>query len=638
MNNQDEEQSNSLGNRLKNFGAKKVKKAAGNVAKKAGKEVLKKALTIIISAFKKLLVYLIGLLAPYIGAIIAILLILMFVYLIVAMLFSFGKTEITDENGKELIAYIEKQVDESVDSSKPEQAPFKVPADLVIATMQIHNSSEFGKEEKEIVKDVVKALTPTFTYEEKSVTTKIKTYTCVQVGDGKSHCNNAISEKVEKVKVLSKVDSWDRKVAFTYTKVNTGWSDTGAKNSVTGEGKNKTETTEGTAESVDSFESEEKMTPDYTYFDVSLRKEPLGYGDKDIKMVEILYLATGGEILYSEWLKGEDIQLSSYPIGYGDVDVEPGAGVPVEFMPYYLSAQKKYGVPWYYLASMHYQETRFGTNTATSSAGAIGPMQFMRCTWIGWSYPGCKYASDDELKNSALVKKYGGYGRDANGDGKTDPFDTEDAMHSAANLLIANKFNESNASAVADALALYAGSAAAKAYWYSDEVTQRALQYKEEANYISSGSNAPGVVGAPGVAMMPILAKYVITSTFAPRFYDEETEFHHAMDFAAPGGTPIYSITDATVIKTESGCSFGCGGWGNYVWTKQQINGKTYEVIYAHMTKVMARTGAVKKGQVIGTVGTTGDSTGNHLHIEMHLGSRVKYVNAVDPALFLPLK
>ncbi|KMK97248.1 lytic transglycosylase domain-containing protein [Rossellomorea marisflavi] len=118
--------------------------------------------------------------------------------------------------------------------------------------------------------------------------------------------------------------------------------------------------------------------------------------------------------------------------------------VPEEYMPIYKAAEKEYGVPWYLLAAHHKVETRFSTmKTLISPVGAEGHMQFMPCTWVGWSHPSCSGLGEGDIPeedkvNPDVIAKYGGYGVDANGDGKADPFDIEDAIFSAANFLANN--------------------------------------------------------------------------------------------------------------------------------------------------------------------------------------------------------
>ena len=94
-------------------------------------------------------------------------------------------------------------------------------------------------------------------------------------------------------------------------------------------------------------------------------------------------------------------------------------------------------------------------------------------------------------------------------------------------------------------------------------------------------------------------------------------KMHKGVDFAAGRGTPIYAAGDGTVEKAGRN-----GGYGNYVRIRHNGNLKT---AYAHMQKFKSgiRPGTrVKQGQVIGYVGTTGRSTGPHLHYEVLVDGR----------------
>ena len=90
------------------------------------------------------------------------------------------------------------------------------------------------------------------------------------------------------------------------------------------------------------------------------------------------------------------------------------------------------------------------------------------------------------------------------------------------------------------------------------------------------------------------------------------TKMHTGTDFAAPKGTPIMASGDGKVIKAG-----WCGGGGNCVKIKHN---STYQTVYAHMSKFgrgIKKGVRVKQGQVIGYVGSTGMSTGPHLHYEV---------------------
>lgn len=99
---------------------------------------------------------------------------------------------------------------------------------------------------------------------------------------------------------------------------------------------------------------------------------------------------------------------------------------------------------------------------------------------------------------------------------------------------------------------------------------------------------------------------------------------HKGLDIAAGEGTEIYAAADGKVVAA----GWNTGGYGYFVMID---HGEGYVTLYAHMSKVIASNGAeVKCGDLIGEVGTTGDSTGNHLHFE------VRYQNVCqNPALYL---
>ena len=90
------------------------------------------------------------------------------------------------------------------------------------------------------------------------------------------------------------------------------------------------------------------------------------------------------------------------------------------------------------------------------------------------------------------------------------------------------------------------------------------------------------------------------------------TKMHTGTDFAAPTGTPIMASGDGIVTRAQ-----WCGGGGNCVKIKHN---STYQTVYAHMSKFgrgIKRGVRVKQGQIIGYVGSTGLSTGPHLHYEV---------------------
>ena len=99
-------------------------------------------------------------------------------------------------------------------------------------------------------------------------------------------------------------------------------------------------------------------------------------------------------------------------------------------------------------------------------------------------------------------------------------------------------------------------------------------------------------------------------------------KMHNGLDFTAPQGTPIYATGDGTVTTSGVG-----NGTGNHVIIN---HGYGYETVYMHMVRIKARNGQrVKRGEVIGWVGSTGASTGPHCHYEVHIDG-----TPVDPVYF----
>lgn len=125
----------------------------------------------------------------------------------------------------------------------------------------------------------------------------------------------------------------------------------------------------------------------------------------------------------------------------------------------------------------------------------------------------------------------------------------------------------------------------------------------------------------------PLQEAGTITSTFGYRSdpINGTVSYHSGTDIGMPSGTPILAAADGTVTIANSTDSWG-GGYGYYVKIKHN---DTFDTLYAHCSKICVTNGQqVKKGQVIGYVGTTGRSTGPHLHFEVWKnGSRT---NALD--------
>ena len=125
----------------------------------------------------------------------------------------------------------------------------------------------------------------------------------------------------------------------------------------------------------------------------------------------------------------------------------------------------------------------------------------------------------------------------------------------------------------------------------------------------------------------PLDKAYTIT---AREYYSSGT-YHGAIDYGCPKGTPVYAAESGTVTVHDGGYGdgyYGCkdgSGWGNYI---DVSHGNGYSTRYAHMTagRFVVTTGAsVKKGQLIGYSGNSGNSTGAHLHFGLYLNGTKVY-------------
>ena len=157
----------------------------------------------------------------------------------------------------------------------------------------------------------------------------------------------------------------------------------------------------------------------------------------------------------------------------------------------------------------------------------------------------------------------------------------------------------------------------------------KAAEYKEWlATYVPtrpSGTDTTPSTQAPSSSgWIKPLKSYTITSAFGMRIHPihKVERFHEGVDMAAPQGTPIYAAKSGKVTTT----SYQAGGAGYYV----SINhGDGFASIYMHMTNYIVKPGQhVSTGQVIGYVGSTGGSTGPHLHFG--ISYKGTYVNPMS--------
>jgi murein DD-endopeptidase MepM/ murein hydrolase activator NlpD len=146
---------------------------------------------------------------------------------------------------------------------------------------------------------------------------------------------------------------------------------------------------------------------------------------------------------------------------------------------------------------------------------------------------------------------------------------------------------------------------------------ERELEAQQRAAGIAGGVESEG---GRGIFSWPVTG--TITSPFGWRSnpFGGGPEFHQGLDIAAPSGTPVTAAAAGTVIMAQ-----WYGGYGNYILID---HGGGYSTGYGHLSAIYVSSGqVVQRGQAIGAVGSTGQSTGPHLHFEVRIAGK-----PVDPA------
>ncbi|WP_290773010.1 MULTISPECIES: M23 family metallopeptidase [unclassified Exiguobacterium] len=125
-----------------------------------------------------------------------------------------------------------------------------------------------------------------------------------------------------------------------------------------------------------------------------------------------------------------------------------------------------------------------------------------------------------------------------------------------------------------------------------------------------------------------------VSSPFGPRNnpLTGKPEIHKGIDLVNAKGTPIHAAAGGIVLRAGSAT-----GYGNVVMVTHLIDGQVYTTVYAHLDSISVSAGqTVMPGKTVGTLGSTGWSTGPHLHFELHKGEwAVGQPNAVDPAPYI---
>lgn len=169
----------------------------------------------------------------------------------------------------------------------------------------------------------------------------------------------------------------------------------------------------------------------------------------------------------------------------------------------------------------------------------------------------------------------------------------------------------------------------------SDEMNYEAVK-KEIQKMIASASSSKPQLSFTGF-ICPLKSYSRISSEYGMRVNPVSgvRKLHAGIDFAAPGGTPIYAAASGYVQVA----GWSTGGYGNYViiYHGKMTDGNAYTTLYGHMKSIATTAGKyVKQGELIGYVGTTGNSTGNHLHLEVWKGS--SKANSINPRSVVPIR
>jgi murein DD-endopeptidase MepM/ murein hydrolase activator NlpD len=276
---------------------------------------------------------------------------------------------------------------------------------------------------------------------------------------------------------------------------------------------------------------------------------------------------------YFSWVtESEDEMWISGSVGW---DWGSGEFVPAEYVEYFEEAAKETGLDVSLLEAVAAVESEFNPN-AVSPAGALGIMQLMPYT----------------------VKELG----------ISDPFDPRENILGGAKYLktLVDRFGKTDI-----ALAAYnAGAGNVEKYGGIPP-------FEETQEYVSKVMNLwkTGIPVWNNDFYAPV--KGEITSPFGERIHPitKKQSFHSGIDIAAPIGTPVKAAKDGRVKFADEA--------GLYGLTVILDHGNGLTTVYGHCFQLNVRQGdEVKKGDVIALVGSTGLSTGPHLHFEIRLNGK----------------
>lgn len=157
-----------------------------------------------------------------------------------------------------------------------------------------------------------------------------------------------------------------------------------------------------------------------------------------------------------------------------------------------------------------------------------------------------------------------------------------------------------------------------------EKVVSDLYEKKVVKRVTSTAVAATGVNASNKVVNLGISLIRPVSGTVTSRFGARWGRSHKGIDIGAPKGTIIKAAASGTVTTVQTGCTHnyngncGCGGgYGNYLIIS---HGNGVQTVYGHCTSILVKNGqTVSQGQTIATVGSTGQSYGNHLHLEIRV-------------------
>jgi len=128
--------------------------------------------------------------------------------------------------------------------------------------------------------------------------------------------------------------------------------------------------------------------------------------------------------------------------------------------------------------------------------------------------------------------------------------------------------------------------------------------------------------------MYPLKGKFRVTQGYGVPSKRYSSGYHDGIDFACPVGTPVYAARRGIIARNQWGKSYG-----THIVCKRTFPWRSkHHLLYAHLSQVFTLSGMkVKKGQLIGLSGNTGQSTGPHLHFGERTGATFRGTKSVNP-------